>query len=91
MDPYKVIKELILNSHHLPTGNTIHISEGREIPTPYKLQIAQYSDGNGFYLFYLNKENEVLTDTYHDSIIQAEEQAEFEFNVNGSDWVRKSK
>jgi hypothetical protein len=83
---YTVIKEVSLKAD-ASTGKTKHFKGSEELTTPTKLQIAQYPDDSGFYLFYLNQNDEILTDTYHETFESAVAQAEFEFNVPRSDWT----
>lgn len=85
---YKVIKELVLRPGSA-TGKTRHFSGGELLPPPVKLQIAQYPDGEGFYLFYLDANDEVMTDTYHDTIEAAMKQGTWEFNTAVEDWHNK--
>jgi hypothetical protein len=83
--PYKIIKEVSLLSKE-PTGHTKHYEGSNELPPAIKLQIAQYEKDDGFYLFYLNQSDEVMTDTYHDTIEAAMSQAEWEYNVRPDAW-----
>ncbi len=78
-----------LGNKHAPTGFTRHTSNGIELPPPSWLKIARYEeDPAGFYLQYLDEELKELTDTYHDSIAGAMEQAQLEFGVTESDWMK---
>ena len=85
---YKIIKELVLRPG-AATGKTKHFIGKEELASPVKLQIAQYPNGRGFYLFYLNTNDEIMTDTYHDTIEGAMEQSEWEFNTAAEDWNNK--
>jgi len=58
----------------------------KELGMPSKLQIAQYINGTGFYLFYLDAHDSIMTDTYHESIEGAIDQALWEFNIEEKDW-----
>ena len=68
------------------TGKTKHFLGNMELPMPAKLQIAQYANDSGFYLFYLDDQGSIMTDTYHDSIEGAMDQAQCEFNTEEKDW-----
>ena len=48
--------------------------------------IAQLSPDRGYYLLYLDEAGEEITDTYHDSLEQALDQAKWEFNVEPDEW-----
>jgi len=82
---YKIIKEVLLDSKE-PTGKTTHIIRGVQMPTPSKLQIAQYANDTGFYLFYLDDKDVVMTDTYHETKEGAEDQANWEYGVSLNEW-----
>ena len=60
-------------------GRTRHIVEGKEMEGFGGLIIAKYSSDPGFYLFYCDSDWNVITDTYHDSMANAIDQAGFEF------------
>lgn len=72
------------------TGNTRHYAKGGLLPEPVALSIVQYKDDSGFYLFYLDETGKEQTDTYHSDLNGAFEQAEFEFCVQKSDWIKLS-
>jgi hypothetical protein len=52
---------------------------GRVHPPFEGLVIAQYADETGFYLFYCNHDWTVVTDTWHETRDDAEDQARFEY------------
>jgi hypothetical protein len=54
-----------------PTGATRHVASGVELGPAAALAIARYEGGDGFYLFYLDDDGAVTTDTYHDSVEDA--------------------
>ena len=68
------------------TGNTTHYDGNKILPQPLALSIVQYDGDSGFYLFYLDESGKEQTDTYHESIEDAFNQAEFEFGVKKEDW-----
>ncbi len=81
-----VLQQVRLTSAHKPTGRTRHIRVNEELPPPALLRIARYPDDRGCYLLYLDSEGEELTDTYHESLAAALAQAEWEFQVQPSQW-----
>ncbi len=83
---YKVLFQVYLAEHHKPTGNVRAIIRGKTAPVPVELRIAQMEDDPGVYLLHYNNKGEEITDTYHDSVELAMEQAEFEFGVGAQDW-----
>lgn len=83
---YKILKRISLDGVNA-TGKTKHYILNEEMPKPMELQIVQYDGDTGFYLLYLDKEGEEMTDTYHDTIEAAFRQAEWEFNIKQEEWV----
>ncbi|MDY7094506.1 MAG: hypothetical protein SX243_16160 [Acidobacteriota bacterium] len=75
-----------LGPQHRPTGKTRHSLGASELPPPTELRIVQYTEDPGYYLLYFDDQGEELTDTYHDSLNEAMEQAEWEFGVRPEDW-----
>ena len=67
------------------TGKTRHyrgIPSSREALKNFAaLAIAQYDGKDGFYLFYCNSDWNVMTDTFHDDLAGAIEQANREYGV----------
>jgi hypothetical protein len=73
-------------SGHASTGRTTHRRDGRILPNPSSLTISKVDTSAGFFLFYYDDRGDVLTDTYHDTIEGAFEQANFEFGIVDRDW-----
>ena len=72
LDGAKVLKYAAITDDVEATGATRHFRDGgfRDgglIGPATALAIAQYSDAQGFYLFYLDGNGRVVTDTFHDS------------------------
>jgi hypothetical protein len=91
MSDYLIHRRLALNPGHVPTGKTRHYlgtPDNRvELPPPKQLMIVQIPpDLEGFYLLYLDDKGNELTDTYHDSLEQAQAQAVWEFGVDPDEW-----
>ena len=55
------------------------------MPRPASLRIEE-CDG-GFYLQYLDADGEEMTDTWHETLDQTFEQAEWEFTVTRPKWT----
>ncbi|WP_433076894.1 hypothetical protein ACQP1P_33125 [Dactylosporangium sp. CA-052675] len=91
-----VLAQVRLQPHHQPTGVTRHYfgnpSGARvEVPRPVSLQVVQYpGDEPRAYLFYCDESGGEMTDTYHDSVQEAFEQASAEFGVLHHEWARRS-
>ncbi len=85
-----IIGEIKLGPHHIPTGKTAHYRGGSELPKPDHLKLVQYSGDPGYYLLYFDYEGNELTDTYHDTIESALDQANWEFRVKPEEWQMNS-
>jgi hypothetical protein len=65
-----------------PTGKTRHVVGGVEVREFAALAIAKYdSDPRGVYLFYCDPSWNVITDTWHEDVPAALDQANFEFGL----------
>jgi hypothetical protein len=86
VDTWQVLFRVPLhpNRHHT-TGRTVHYIRGGLAPPPAQLHITEHK--GGYYLLYLAESGDELTDTYHETLESAFEQAEFEFNVRREDWI----
>jgi hypothetical protein len=73
---------------HASTGRTTHRRDGRILPKPTSLAISKVGSKPGVFLFYYDERGDVLTDTYHDTVEGAFEQAQFEFNIIRSEWEK---
>ncbi|MEO9801724.1 MAG: hypothetical protein ABJF04_00685 [Reichenbachiella sp.] len=76
---------------HTSTGATVHTVDGEQMEQPAFLAICKYEQDEGIYLFYCNRTFNPMNDTYHESIEQAIEQAEFEFEGTKNTWERIEK
>lgn len=75
-------------SNHASTGRTTHRRDGRILPKPSSLAISKVDSSPGVLLFYYDERGDVLTDTYHDTVEGAFEQANFEFSIVPSEWEK---
>jgi hypothetical protein len=86
MPIYKVMRSVTLGPHHVPTGKTRHYLGSEPISPPSLLRIVQYEGDPGFYLLHFDADGNELTDTYHDSMDDALEQADWEFQIKPHEW-----
>jgi hypothetical protein len=86
MSTYIVLREILLESWHRPTGATRHYEGDQELPSPSGLRIVSYPEDPGFYLLYLDMSGEELTDTYHSTLEGALQVAKDEFGIDPADW-----
>ena len=82
-----VLSRLKLGPKHVRTGRTKHRSGSMELPAPAALRISQYPGDAGFYLLHLSADGDEITDTYHPTLGDALEQANWEFGADTDDWV----
>lgn len=86
-----IFKRVFLNPKKHYRTNKVRETINGEVQTylPYKLEIMNYSGEytDGFYLVSMDKDNEDINDTWHQTLLDAIKQAEYEFNVQPSDWM----
>lgn len=82
----RVVLCAILGPERLPTGKVCHFIRGAEAEPARELRIIQLDGDPGFYLIRFNVSGVEITDTYHDTVEMAMEQAEFEFGLMPGDW-----
>ena len=87
IDGADVIAYIILNQKHQKSGKTSHYINDALVTEFSGLAICKYADSEEFYLFYCNESWECITDTYHETVESAIDQAEFEFITSKSDWI----
>lgn len=73
----------------LRTGNTQHFVNGEVLNTPYGLAICQYKPGDGYYLFLCTDSWIEVSDTWHETIEDSKDQAEFEYSGISYNWIYK--
>lgn len=83
----RVICYTPIDARQRRTGNTTHLVGGEEIDPAHGLAICQYDGEEAFYLFACDAQWNSQTDTWHKSLQDAKEQAEFEYAGTFSTWV----
>jgi hypothetical protein len=86
MDSNTILLRVRLGPSHRPTGATRHYLGNQEMSTPSELQIVKYVEDPGYYILYMDADGGELTDTYHDSLVLALQQAELEFQIKPDEW-----
>jgi hypothetical protein len=90
MPELTTIKRVALGSHHLRPGRTKHTIKDangvRELAPFVALEIASYPHSESCYVFHIS-ENGEIADTWHESIEDAIQQAEWEFGVQREEWI----
>jgi hypothetical protein len=85
------LKKVALGPQHLRPGRARHRrNDGngnlRDFPPFVCLEIAMTASRDAYYLFHIAENNEIA-DTWHQTLDEAFEQAEFEFGVERNEWV----
>jgi hypothetical protein len=86
MTDHVLLRRIYLGPSHNPTGKTRHYAGELLLPSPAELHIVKYSGDIGYYLLYLDGSGEEMTDTFHETIQSAMDQAEWEFQVKPNEW-----
>lgn len=82
----RVIRWSPIDAQHRPTGNCKHIvSGGLQCPAA-GLAICQYEGEDAYYLFGCDAEWNTITDTWHLTLEDALDQAEFEYEGVSKTW-----
>ena len=68
-------------------GKTKHCFSGSIDNTPTMKWVEISEEPDGVYLYYFNIEGECVSDTWHETVKEAKEQAFFEFEIRDSDWI----
>lgn len=84
----KVLLSVNIKDNIKFTGKTKQIIHGKLLGTMHGLAICAYDGDQGFYLFGCNEKWESITDTYHDTIEEAVNQAEFEYEGTRNHWIK---
>jgi hypothetical protein len=87
IDGARVVAYTPIDDRHRPTGRTKQIVGGREVGPAAGLAICQYENDPAFYLFGCDVNWKGVTDTWHQSIEEARDQAEFEYEGSSQTWV----
>ena len=76
-----------VDERHSKTENTVHLVIGEEVADPKGLVICQYDGDDAYYLFGCNEQWESQSDTWHQTVDEAKDQAEFEYAGTSRTWV----
>jgi len=84
----KVVFYSSIDQRHRPTGACKHTVRGIVQPRFDGLAICQYDGESAFYLFYCDASWNSITDTFHLTLEDAKQQAEFEYEGISATWQR---
>lgn len=82
----KVVLYTLIDDKHKHTEKCKQIVAGVLMGKVVGLAICQYEDDSGFYLFGCDQDWQTLTDTWHETIKAAKDQAEFEYEGVTATW-----
>lgn len=82
----KVICFTVIDERHQPTGNCKQIVGGVLQEPAAGLAICQYEGEECFYLFGCDSAWQTITDTWHETLEDARNQAEFEYRSVSQTW-----
>lgn len=85
----KVLYYLPIDRRHRPTGGCKQVVAGVVQGPAAGLAVCQYEGDDGFFLLGCNAEWREQTDTWHRTIEEAMEQAEFEYEGVTETWQRR--
>ena len=71
--------------HYTASINNDGTKDLENIPIPKWVEISE--EPSGFFLFHYNADGECISDTWHESLEEAKEQASFEFEIEDNDWT----
>jgi hypothetical protein len=74
-----VLRYAVVDQRVEPTGRTVHRVGGHVAGPAAALAICQYDGQSDFYLFYCDAKWNVVTDTWHQTMESALNQAAFEY------------
>lgn len=82
----RVILYTKIDERHRHTGNCRQIVAGKLMGAAAGLAICQYAGEEYYYLFGCDEDWNTLTDTLHETLDEAKEQAEFEYEGTDKTW-----
>ncbi len=90
LDGAQVLFYTVIDDRHTFSGRCRHVVNGKTLGPMVGLAICQYDKDATFYLFGCNLEWAPLTDTEHETLAGAVEQAEFEYQGSKLTWITLS-
>ena len=84
----KQFYKLELGAEHREVGRTLHSNGATVLPRAQTLVVAGFEESGEYYLLHFDETGKELTDTFHESIEEAFQQAEFEFDIKPHEWTK---
>lgn len=85
----KVVLYTPIDNRHIFTKATKQIVAGKLMGKMKGLAICKYENEDAFYLFGCDEKWESVTDTWHQDIEDAKDQAEYEYKGTKDTWIKK--
>ena len=82
----RLVQWSVIDDRHRATGNCRQLIDGKPQGPARGLAICQYDGEDVFYLFGCDAEWNTLTDTWHQTLEDALQQAEFEYEGVSATW-----
>lgn len=82
----KVVFYSPIDERHRHTGNCEQIVAGVLVEAAKGLAICQYEGDNSYYLFGCDENWQSITDTWHETVEAAKDQADFEYEGVRATW-----
>lgn len=82
----RVVLYTPIDERHTYTGNCHQIVAGELMGPAAGIAICQYEGENSYYLFGCDKDWNTVTDTWHETLEDAQAQAEFEYKGVNATW-----
>ncbi|WP_424631363.1 hypothetical protein [Bradyrhizobium sp. SYSU BS000235] len=79
------IRNVTGNTSHLRGGTTAEAFNMTSLPDPRAVEIVEQE--GSFYLLRLDKRDECIADTWHQTVEAAKAQAKFEYEIKEVDWI----
>lgn len=90
LDGAEIVLFTPIDHRHRPTGRCRHLVAGDLQGPAEALAICRYPGDDGCYLFGCDASWGVVTDTFHATVDEAMQQAEFEYEGVAATWRRPS-
>lgn len=87
LDGARLLRWSAIDGRHRPTGNCRQIVAGVLQGQAAGLAICQYPQETAYYLFGCDSEWNPVTDSWHGTLEEALEQAEFEYEGVSKTWI----
>lgn len=88
VDGAKVVLYTPIDERHRHTGNCRQMVDGELVGPAARLAICQYETEDSFYLFGCDENWETIADTWHQTLEDAKQQAEFEYEGVSATWQK---